>query len=788
MAVPTISSISPAIGPTGGNNLVEIRGTGFQTWVIPPLTGRPTCEPWPTVQVLFGGKPGTKVAVVSDSRLYVRAPHSPLLVAKPLYGEGAVDVVVKNLSSSGVPIAREVATAAAAFTYQRVQLAAESDLGRLCRELVRQMRLQIVSNVAISSHTDFDFQTSDLSNVVDVATLPAVVLFGPDLEQNRFFSISGRIYGPANGYESDQYNAPDTDDLVFTIAGISDHKEEAIGLQSLVRQFFRRNRWIYMDRDPSEPSKGQVRYDLVGGDSLGFQSIADQKSNLRTFSGSFLIRGFDHEALAGFQQSDRTARVFQVQPPPPDPNASKSIVTFDFPLGIGSIGDGVITVTVPQGTVLTALTPTIVHNGASISPASGVAQDFTNPVTYTVTAADGSTKAYVVTVSQLAVSAAMRIGTNFWYHTPLSDNFSGETSMVPGINWSTAYGAGTAGLADTNIWNATFLAELQPYSVLRFMDWANINWSELTSWAQRRLATADNYEAYIDATTTGPNPGVAYEWQIDLANRTSSDLWICIPAKATDDFCTQLATLIKNKLQSARRVYVEYSNETWNDLFGQKQYTIDQGVAAGLPGSNTFYKGQSFVVKRSLQIFDLFQAVFGADAMGTRVVRVFAYGGNLDTGRQALHDVYQSPSLNATLQTIDMLALAPYIGSSLDGSSPTIQTQFHAAVDTLDGNEVAQAVADKNTFGIAQLGAYEGGQHLLLNSKVWTMNPAIYDEYRYMLDKWGSHFSLFMHYTHTGTWTDAADKSSWGALDHTGQSPAEAHKYRALIDWKLANP
>lgn len=48
----------------------------------------------------------------------------------------------------------------------------------------------------------------------------------------------------------------------------------------------------------------------------------------------------------------------------------------------------------------TALTPTItIPLGATISPASGVAQDFTDPVEYTVTAQDGTTAVYTVTIS-----------------------------------------------------------------------------------------------------------------------------------------------------------------------------------------------------------------------------------------------------------------------------------------------------------------------------------------------------------------------------------------------------
>ena len=54
-----------------------------------------------------------------------------------------------------------------------------------------------------------------------------------------------------------------------------------------------------------------------------------------------------------------------------------------------------------QPSDLTALKPTIeISAGATVSPASGAAQDFTVPVNYTVTAQDGTTKIYTVTVSQ----------------------------------------------------------------------------------------------------------------------------------------------------------------------------------------------------------------------------------------------------------------------------------------------------------------------------------------------------------------------------------------------------
>lgn len=76
-----------------------------------------------------------------------------------------------------------------------------------------------------------------------------------------------------------------------------------------------------------------------------------------------------------------------------------------------------ITATVPAGTNRTALVPTIaVSAKATVDPASGVAKDFTNAVTYTVTAEDGSTATYTVTVS-LA--------------TGIDDNLAGKLKLYP---------------------------------------------------------------------------------------------------------------------------------------------------------------------------------------------------------------------------------------------------------------------------------------------------------------------------------------------------------------------
>ena len=85
----------------------------------------------------------------------------------------------------------------------------------------------------------------------------------------------------------------------------------------------------------------------------------------------------------------------------PSPLApTKDLTAFSIdPYGDGTILGNLISLTVSNNDPVTALTPTITINGASVSPASGVARDFTHPVIYTVTASDGSTRDYTVTLN-----------------------------------------------------------------------------------------------------------------------------------------------------------------------------------------------------------------------------------------------------------------------------------------------------------------------------------------------------------------------------------------------------
>lgn len=120
--------------------------------------------------------------------------------------------------------------------------------------------------------------------------------------------------------------------------------------------------------------------------------------------GTGVARNFQNPLLYTVTAADGTTKVYTVTATV-SASSAKEITTFSI-LGInGAIVGTDIAVTLPNGTDVTSLTPTIIHTGASVNPASGMVQNFTNPISYTVTAADNSTKVFTVTVTVAANNA-----------------------------------------------------------------------------------------------------------------------------------------------------------------------------------------------------------------------------------------------------------------------------------------------------------------------------------------------------------------------------------------------
>lgn len=134
-------------------------------------------------------------------------------------------------------------------------------------------------------------------------------------------------------------------------------------------------------------------------------------------------------------------------------NTEKAITAFTITGQVSSNideGSKTITVFVPSGTDKSNLTSSTitVSSHAGVSPAQGVTIDYTSPVTYTVTAEDGSTQDYTVTVSFATASTDyfQSKTTGIW-----SDNTTWQSSGTGNAPWMDATSAPTSSAAGVTI-------------------------------------------------------------------------------------------------------------------------------------------------------------------------------------------------------------------------------------------------------------------------------------------------------------------------------------------------
>lgn len=131
--------------------------------------------------------------------------------------------------------------------------------------------------------------------------------------------------------------------------------------------------------------------------------------------------------------------------------SDKNITAFQFKAvnnngTVASDASGIITMdsvylTVPYGTSLTNLVPTITITGKMISPASAVAQNFTNIVSYAVTAEDGSTKTYRVKVAVEMPSATVYATTVYDFGAPGTARLYAIDANTGSLKWEYGNGA-----------------------------------------------------------------------------------------------------------------------------------------------------------------------------------------------------------------------------------------------------------------------------------------------------------------------------------------------------------
>ncbi|MCA9531907.1 MAG: IPT/TIG domain-containing protein [Dehalococcoidia bacterium] len=272
MALPTLSSVQPTTGPSSGGDLVRLVGTDFAD----------------RVRVLFGGVAAEAPSVRDEAGLRL------VDLRTPVHAPGVVGVELQNLDAAGVPVPGESVVLVGAYRFARPTVAREADLTRVVRQLLRELKRQVLANVSATVSVDYDDTTLDGLNLIAMAKVPSLVLSGPTLRPNRFYSANVAhedVVDGIAGPELARRKPPYTVDLVFTLTAASERTAELFNLMAVVATFLNRNRWLELQRDPADASRGSVRWEL---DADGeFRTQLAGKDDVRAFTCGVVVRGFD---------------------------------------------------------------------------------------------------------------------------------------------------------------------------------------------------------------------------------------------------------------------------------------------------------------------------------------------------------------------------------------------------------------------------------------------------------------------------------------------------------------
>ncbi len=202
-------------------------------------------------------------------------------------------------------------------------------------------------------------------------------------------------------------------------------------------------------------------------------------------------------------------------------NPAKALTAFSFTSALNS-GRGIATdvvatisgsqigATVPYGTDLTALVATFSTTGAHVAVGAAVqtsgvtAVDFTNPVTYTVTAADGTTKTYTVAIA-MASSPAKQL-TAFEFTSTLN----GLSSDAVGVISGTAIAVTVPYATDPSALVATFTTTGASVAVGATAQASGITPNDFTSPVVYTVTAADGTtKSFTVTVTVALNPAKA---------------------------------------------------------------------------------------------------------------------------------------------------------------------------------------------------------------------------------------------------------------------------------------
>ena len=330
--------------------------------------------------------------------------------------------------------------------------------------------------------------------------------------------------------------------------------------------------------------------------------------------------------------------------------------------------------------------------------------------------------------------------------------------------------------------NPVFLSKLAPFSLMRYMDWGQTNGSPVVNWADRAQV----------GDVTYASRGVPLEVMIDLANTLHVDPWFCVPHMATDDYVTQFATLLHDRLDPGLHPHIEYSNEVWNTGFSQTTWANQQSQTYGY--ASPYGQPAIFYAVRSVQIFKIIQNVYGSTDSG-RLVRVLA--------GQAAWDNFLTNMLayRDTAANADVLAIAPYFGTTSASTSSTPDQLIDQMLANMRGD--VKTWMTHNAALAAQyhltMKAYESGpgdttyqfpsnqqDQMTALFIAANRNARMHDVMTEYYGQWAAAGGNTMNqFNDIGSWSKYG---FWATLEYVTEGASSSPRYQGLLDFIAQHP
>ncbi|MFN0244677.1 MAG: Ig domain-containing protein [Planctomycetota bacterium] len=377
---------------------------------------------------------------------------------------------------------------------------------------------------------------------------------------------------------------------------------------------------------------------------------------------------------------------------------------------------------------------------------------------------------------------------------------------------------------------------------IRFLDWDRVNevggnapdhWFVQDTFDKSRLLLTDVKQS--ERATDSRLLPVAYEYMIELCNQVGCDMWINVPHQEQDPasgappidyaaFCDGLANLIIDRLDPELNVYVEWSNEVWNDKFRVRNW-IENAIGDHTDGVYIKPEFIDYQVDQMLEMYSVMKyrfverdadsrfrfVVMGhigtpsyvdllLDELGTRTVPA-----PLDAPFVVGTDVYGAGCsfYFRKLQDQDDPNYHAWYGPPLDGDDPPATTPQEMVAHIAETVSTTATKLDQHRDLIKPRGIkfllYEGGVSQPTVAQAWAANwftaqriPEMYDLYRDVIGRLRTaEVDLGCHYAFCYKLNDAGG-GVWQLIERENQSaatadgqPGYAPKYKAWVEGPL---